>query len=78
MTKVIILVSMSVMALGWIGYGIWRWREMHIEKHQPELKKQKISTEKTEHLKKVKSSFDDYIKKMEKFEKKTYTKDELK
>ena len=70
----VILILLGLMALAWIGYGIWRWREIQAEKNQPKVKQ----TEQSEHLKKVKGSFDDYIKKMEKFEKKTYTKEELK
>ncbi len=77
MTSVIIVVSMVLVALGWIGYGIWRWREIKMEKEQPELEEQKRKEGQTEHLKQVKESFDDYIKKMEKFEKKTYKREEL-
>jgi plastocyanin domain-containing protein len=59
----------GVIAIGWIGYGVWWYLEYKREKSRPKPT--------TEHLKQVRSSFDEYIKKMEKFEKKVYKREEL-
>ena len=59
----------GVIVIGWIGYGVWWYLEFKREKDRPKPT--------TEHLKKVRSSFDDYIEKMEKFEKKVYKREEL-
>jgi hypothetical protein len=59
-----------ILALGWIAYGIWTVMENIKEKKRPRPT--------TKHLEEVKKSFDDYLKKVKKFEKKTYERDELK
>jgi hypothetical protein len=69
-----LIVGSAIVALGWIAYGIWRLKEHIDEKKNPELKEEK---EMTEHLKEVKSGFDDYIEKMKGFEKKTYKREDL-
>ena len=71
---IFLIVGFSIVALGWMGYGIWRLKERIDEKKNPELKEESKTTE---HLKKVKSGFDDYMDKMKEFEKKTYDRKDL-
>jgi len=66
MFKTVIIIAAAITAIGWIAYGVWDFIERRKEKSGPKPT--------PEHLKKVKSSFDDYIKKMEKFEKTPYKK----
>ena len=73
MFKIVMITSMALVALGWIGYGMWRLRENHIEKNRPEEK----AGETTEHLTKVKDSFEDYTKRLANFERKNYKREEL-
>jgi len=68
-----LIVGFAIVALGWIAYGIWRLKEHIDEKKNPELKDE----ETTEHLKEVKSGFEDYMEKMKDFEKKTYDRKDL-
>jgi len=70
MFKVMIIAAAIILALGWIAYGIWTVMENIKEKKRPRPT--------TKHLEEVKKSFDDYLKKVKKFEKKTYERDELK
>ena len=65
-----IFVLMAVVALGWIVYGIWLYKERKEEEKMPEEEK------KTEHLKKVKSSFEDYAKKMAEYKLKPHERKE--
>jgi len=53
-----IIVLIAVVVLGWIGYGIWLYIVNQQEKKLPPEEK------KTEHLKKVRSSFEEYARKM--------------
>lgn len=53
-----IIVLLVIVALGWAGYGIWLYKVRKEEEKMPEEDK------KTEHLKKVRSSFEDYAKKL--------------
>ncbi|MHC4069249.1 MAG: hypothetical protein ACYS18_03525 [Planctomycetota bacterium] len=71
---IFLIVGFAIVALGWMVYGIWRLKEHIEEKKNPELKEEK---ETTEHLKKVKSGFEDYMEKMKEFEKKTYDRKDL-
>lgn len=59
-----VIVGAIIVAGGWIAYGIWRYKTYLREKNEPERK--------TEHLEKVKKSFEDYTKKMEQYELKPY------
>ena len=63
MYKIVVIVGFSLVALGWIGYGIWNYLENKREKENPTPKPT------TEHLNKVRQSFDDYMEKMKNFEK---------
>lgn len=64
MYKIVMITAATIVGIGWIAYGVWRIRE-----HLEEKKKGKPTTK---HLQEVKNSFDDYVKKLEKFEKPTY------
>jgi len=68
MFKIIWIAVAIIVAIGWIAYGVWRLRERSEEKKRPKPT--------TEHLKQVRKSFDDYIQKMEKYEKPTYKRDQ--
>ena len=65
-TYKILLAAIIVVIVGWIGYGIWWYRVLQEEKKQP--------NKKTEHLEKVKKSFEDYTKKMAEYKLKPYEK----
>ena len=69
MFKIVMLSLIGIMALAWIGYGIWAYRERQAEKTRPKPK--------TEHLKKVDKSFSEYTKKLSSFERKKYDRDKL-
>ena len=64
MFKIIMITAVIILAMGWIAYGIWRYKTYVDEKNNPE--------ETTEHLKKVKSGFAEYTKKLANFKKKPY------
>ena len=59
----------GLVAIGWGAYGIWWYLEYRREKNRPKAT--------TEHLQGVKKSFEDYMKRMEGFEKKVYKREEL-
>ncbi len=69
MFKWFMIISVSVLAIAWAAYWFWNYRQDQLDK--------KHGKAKTKHLKDVDKSFSDYINKVEKFEKKTYKKDEL-
>ena len=64
MFKILMIIAVVVLALGWIAYGIWSYRERIKEKNEPEAT--------TEHLEKVKDSFAEYTEKMKHYKKPTY------
>lgn len=64
MFKILIVAAIIIVAIGWIAYGAWRIKTYFDEKNKP--------AQTTEHLKKVKKSFDDYAKKMEEYKRKSY------
>jgi uncharacterized protein YxeA len=66
LTYKILIAGAIIVALGWIGYGIWWYRIQQEEKKEPEKK--------TEHLDKVKKSFEEYTKKMAEYKLKPYEK----
>ncbi|MFA5240064.1 MAG: hypothetical protein WC476_10220 [Phycisphaerae bacterium] len=71
LTYTLLLIAAIVVALGWVGYGIWYY------KMQQEEKKQPIDTKKTEHLNQVKKSFEEYAKKMGEYKLKAYDKKDI-
>jgi uncharacterized membrane-anchored protein YhcB (DUF1043 family) len=67
-TYKILLAAIVIVVLGWIAYGIWWYRVLQEEKKQP--------NKKTEHLEKVKKSFEDYAKKMAEYKLKPHERKE--
>lgn len=67
----IMISAFAILAIGWVAYGIYEYRARLQEKKNPKPKPG------TEHLQKVKDSFDDYTKQLESFERKTYKREEL-
>ena len=59
-----VIAGAIIVAGGWIAYGIWRYKTYQEEKKEPGRK--------TEHLEKVKKSFEEYTKKMEEYKLKPY------
>jgi hypothetical protein len=61
---ILLLIASAIVALGWIAYGIWWYKLQQEEKKHP--------NKKTEHLEKVKKSFEDYAKKIADYKLKPY------
>jgi hypothetical protein len=59
-----VFIGAIIVALGWVVYGIWRYKIYKEEKKEPEKK--------TEHLDKVKKSFEDYTKRVAEYKLKPY------
>jgi type VI protein secretion system component VasK len=64
MFKILWITAAAIVAIGWIAYGVWR-----VIDHLQERKRPKPGTK---HLQEVKKSFEEYAKKLEKFEKPTH------
>jgi type VI protein secretion system component VasK len=64
MLRILWITAAAIVAIGWLAYGVWRVIDRSKEK------KGKKPTSK--HRQEVKKSFEEYMKKMEKFEKPTY------
>jgi hypothetical protein len=64
MAYIILLIAAIIVSIGWIAYGIWDYRERKREKEEPERT--------TEHLQKVKKSFEEYTKKIKEYKLKPY------
>jgi uncharacterized membrane-anchored protein YhcB (DUF1043 family) len=67
-TYKILIGAAIIVVIGWIAYGIWWYRVLQEEKKQP--------NKKTEHLEKVKKSFEEYTKKMAEFKLKPHERKE--
>jgi uncharacterized membrane-anchored protein YhcB (DUF1043 family) len=67
-TYKILLAAVGILIVGWIAYGIWWYIIQREEKKQP--------NKKTEHLEKVKKSFEEYTKKMAEYKLKPYERKE--
>jgi flagellar basal body-associated protein FliL len=65
---IILIAGVIIVALGWVAYGIWWYKVQQEEKKQP--------NKKTEHLEKVKKSFEEYTKKMGEYKLKPYERKE--
>jgi H+/gluconate symporter-like permease len=63
-TYKILIAGAIIVALGWAAYGIWWYKVLQEEKKEPQKK--------TEHLDKVKKSFEEYTKKMAEYKLKPY------
>ncbi len=70
LTYKILIAGAVIVALGWIAYGIWWYKVQQEEKKQPVKKK-------TEHLEKVKKSFEEYAKKIGEYKLKPYERKDL-
>jgi hypothetical protein len=64
MFKIFMITAMIILAIGWAAYGVWRIITYFTEKNKPKPT--------TEHLQKVRKSFDEYAKKLQSYERKTY------
>jgi H+/gluconate symporter-like permease len=67
-TYKILIAGVIIVALGWAAYGIWWYKVLQEEKKEPEKK--------TEHLDKVKKSFEEYTKKMAEYKLKPHERKE--
>ena len=65
---IILIAGVVMVAGGWIAYGIWWYKVQQEEKKEPGRK--------TEHLEKVKKSFEDYTKKMAEYKLKPHERKE--
>ena len=63
MYKIVMIVAVAVVAVGWVGYGIYNYIENRREAKQPR---------RSHHLQQAHESMNDYAKRMEEFEKKRY------
>ena len=61
---ILIIVGAAVVGLGWIGYGIWVWRERKLEKTMPK--------ERSERFVQTQSAVTDYAKKLAEYQKPIY------
>ncbi len=68
MYKIVMIAGIIIVGTGWIIYGVWEMIDRRKEKTRPKPT--------TEHLQKVKKSFDDYTKKMESYQLKPYERKE--
>ena len=62
------IIAFLIVGLGWAGYGLWILWIRRQEKNQPKKT--------TEHLHKVKKSFDEYTEKMKDYKLKAYERKE--
>jgi len=58
----LIIIGAIIVAIGWIAYGIWRFKIYREEKNQPKPK--------SERLVQSRKSFEEYMLKMKEFEEK--------
>ena len=64
MFKIVMIVAVIIMAIAWIAYGVWRYR-MHLSEKDG-------AKPTTEHLEKIRNSFEEYTKKLKNFKRKPY------
>jgi len=64
MFKVLMIIAVIIVIIGWIGYGAWAFVTYRREKDKPQKK--------TEHLEKIRESFDDYTRKLQDYKRKPY------
>ena len=67
MFKIFMIIAIMILAIGWSAYGVWRAVIHFTEKNKPKPT--------TEHLQKVRKSFDEYAKKLESYKRKTYNRE---
>jgi hypothetical protein len=64
----LIIGGAAVVALGWIGYGIWEWRQRKLEKQRPRVR--------SERYQQATNSVAEYAKKLAEFKKPTYKRED--
>jgi predicted negative regulator of RcsB-dependent stress response len=64
----LLIAGAAAVVVGWIGYGIWEWRERKLEKEQPKQRSEKYQQ--------ATSAVSDYAKKLAEFKKPTYKRDD--
>jgi len=64
----LMMAAVVLVALGWIAYGIYEYRERKLEKERPK--------ERSERYKQATSSMTDYAKKLAEFKKPAYKRDD--
>ena len=64
----LIIIAAVLVALGWIAYGIWNWRQNKLEEQMPKPR--------SERYKQAKNSMAEYAKKLAEFKKPTYKRDD--
>ena len=64
MFKIVMIIAVIIMAIAWIAYGVWRYRMYLSEKGGVKPT--------TEHLEKIRNSFEEYTKKLKNFRRKPY------
>jgi hypothetical protein len=64
----IIIAGSVLVAIGWIAYGIWEWRERKLEKERPKVR--------SERYQQASNSMADYAKKLAEFKKPTYKRED--
>jgi hypothetical protein len=64
----IMIAGAALVAIGWIAYGIWEWRERKLEKEQPKVR--------SERFQQASSSVSDYAKKLAEFKKPVYKRED--
>jgi hypothetical protein len=64
----IMIAAAVLVALGWVAYWIWDWRETKLEKQQPKVRSEKYQQ--------ASSSVADYAKKLAEFKKPVYKRED--
>jgi heme/copper-type cytochrome/quinol oxidase subunit 2 len=64
MFKIVMIIALAILAMAWVAYGVWRYRE--------NLREKRGEKPTTEHLEKIKNSFEEYAKKLKNYERKPY------
>jgi len=64
----LMIAAVVLVAIGWIAYGIYEYRERKLEKERPK--------ERSERYKQATNSMTEYAKKLAEFKKPTYKRDE--
>ena len=65
---IIMIAAATLVAVGWIAYGICEWREHKLEKERPKVRSEKYQQ--------ASSSVADYAKKLAEFKKPTYKRED--
>ncbi len=69
MFKIIMIIAFAVLAICWIAYAIWAWRERKLEQQRPR--------ERSQRYQQATSSVAEYAKKLAEFKKPTYKREDV-